>query len=82
MLSTVTDKGQITLPKPLRDQLGIRTGSKIEFAPQPDGSVRMRVLARGAANLFGLLAAPGERSRSVEEIDAGTTAAVKARRGR
>jgi AbrB family looped-hinge helix DNA binding protein len=81
MLSTVTDKGQITLPKALRDRLGIRPGSKVEFALQSDDSVRLRVLARGSAGLFGLLAAPGEPARSIEDIDAGIAAAV-ARRSR
>ncbi len=79
MFSTVTDKGQITLPKALRDKLGIRPGSKVEFALQPDDSVRMRVLARGSAGLFGLLAVPGEAARSLDEIDAGLTAAVRKR---
>lgn len=84
MLSTVTDKGQITLPKVLREQLGIRAGSKVEFALQPDNTVRLRVLARGSTGLFGLLAIPGEAARSLEEIDAGVTAAVnqRARTGR
>jgi len=76
VLSTVTDKGQITLPKALRDKLGIRPGSKVEFALQPDKTVRMRVLKRGSAGLFGLLAVPGEATRSLDEIDAGVTAAV------
>jgi len=76
VLSTVTDKGQITLPKALRDKLGIRPGSKVEFALQPDETVRMRVLKRGSAGLFGLLAVPGEATRSLDEIDAGVTAAV------
>lgn len=81
MLSTVTDKGQITLPKALRDRLGIQPGSKVEFALLPDDTVRLRVLARGSAGLFGLLAVPGEAARSLDEIDAGVTAAV-ARRAR
>lgn len=79
MHSTVTDKGQVTLPKALRDQLGIGPGTKLEFVLQPDGTVRLRVLARGSANLFGLLAAPGEAARSAGQIDAGVTAAVTAR---
>ena len=79
MLSTVTDKGQITLPKALRDRLGIRPGSKVEFALQPDDTVRLRVLTRGSVGLFGLLAAPGEAARSLDDIDAGVTAAVTQR---
>jgi antitoxin PrlF len=76
MLSTVTDKGQVTLPKPIRDQLGIRAGTRIDFEVQADGSLRARVLTRGSAGLFGLVARPGEAARSLEEIDAGVTAAV------
>ena len=79
MLSTVTDKGQITLPKALRDQLGIRPGSKVEFALQSDHSVRLRVLSRGSTGLFGLLAVPGEAARPLEAIDASITAAVAQR---
>jgi AbrB family looped-hinge helix DNA binding protein len=30
MLATVTDKGQVTVPKNIRDQLHIATGSKLE----------------------------------------------------
>lgn len=29
--STVTSKGQITLPKPIRQRLGIQTGTRIRF---------------------------------------------------
>jgi AbrB family looped-hinge helix DNA binding protein len=35
--STVTSKGQITLPKPIRQRLGIRTGSRIRFLVDAHG---------------------------------------------
>jgi AbrB family looped-hinge helix DNA binding protein len=35
--ATVSSKGQITLPKALRERLGIRTGSKIRFAMTSSG---------------------------------------------
>ena len=35
--ATVSSKGQITLPKALRDHLGIQTGSKIRFSLAPNG---------------------------------------------
>lgn len=79
MLSTMTDKGQITLPKPIRDQLGIVPGSKLSFEVQPDNSLRVRVLARGSKGLFGLLAVSGEIPLTLEEMDAGVTQAVAAR---
>jgi AbrB family looped-hinge helix DNA binding protein len=76
MVVTVTDKGQLTVPKSVRDRLGIRPGTKIDFEILADGSVRMRVLTRGAAGLYGLLQRRGERSRSVEEMDRGIGDAV------
>lgn len=79
MLSTMTDKGQITLPKPIRDQLGIVPGSKLSFEVQPDNSLRVRVLARGSKGLFGLLAVSGKIPLTLEEMDAGVTQAVAAR---
>ena len=79
MFSTVTDKGQVTLPKAIRDRLGIRPGTRIDFEVQPDDTLRVRVLVRGSAGLFGLVARPGEAAKSLEVIDAGVAAAVAER---
>jgi AbrB family looped-hinge helix DNA binding protein len=38
--ATVTSKGQITLPKSLRSQLGLRTGSRIRFSLHPRGGFK------------------------------------------
>lgn len=43
MSATVTSKGQVTIPKPVRDLLGIAPGTRVEFRRASDGSV---VLAR------------------------------------
>lgn len=43
MSNTVSSKGQVTIPKPVRDLLGIGPGSKVDFRRAADGSV---VLAR------------------------------------
>lgn len=40
--TSVTSKGQVTIPKEVRQQLGIRQGSRIEFALAGD-HVEMRV---------------------------------------
>lgn len=39
MTTTVTAKGQVTIPKPVRDLLGIVPGSKVDFRRAADGSV-------------------------------------------
>lgn len=39
MAATVTAKGQITIPKRVRDALGVKPGSKIEFKPLEDGHI-------------------------------------------
>jgi antitoxin PrlF len=39
MTSTITRKGQVTIPKPVRDHLGIGPGSQIAFRRADDGSI-------------------------------------------
>ncbi|HYW64197.1 MAG TPA: AbrB/MazE/SpoVT family DNA-binding domain-containing protein, partial [Bradyrhizobium sp.] len=39
MTPTVTKKGQVTIPKPVRDHLGIRPGSKVAFRSGTDGVI-------------------------------------------
>lgn len=56
-VTSVTSKGQVTIPKELRQQLGIRQGSRIEFSLVGD-HVEMRVRsspAGGDSSGFGML---------------------------
>nr|CAD6602906.1 AbrB/MazE/SpoVT family DNA-binding domain-containing protein [Rhizobium sp. TCK] len=39
MTTTVTTKGQVTIPKAVRDLLGIAPGTKVDFQRHADGSV-------------------------------------------
>jgi antitoxin PrlF len=39
MAMTLTTKGQVTIPKPIRDRLGIGPGSAVEFEIGQDGRV-------------------------------------------
>jgi len=42
-LATLTNKGQVTIPKPVRDSLGLHIGDKIKFIINfhPSGSRRL-----------------------------------------
>jgi AbrB family looped-hinge helix DNA binding protein len=42
MANTLTSKGQVTIPKPIRDYLGLEAGDAVEFEYAEDGSVRLR----------------------------------------
>lgn len=70
MIATLTSKGQLTLPKAIRERLGLVVGSKLDFSIEADGSLRVRSLRRGAASLFGLLHSPDRAASSVNEMNA------------
>jgi antitoxin PrlF len=40
--ATITSKGQVTIPKRIRDELGLTAGTEIEFSIQEDGTIRVR----------------------------------------
>ena len=42
MATTVTSKGQVTIPKRMRDLLGIQPGSAVDFELTPAGEVVLR----------------------------------------
>lgn len=77
--ATVSEKGQVTLPKHLRDRLGIRPGSRLEFRLAADGSLQVQLMAVGSSALFGLLARSGDTARTLPEMDAAVTEVVRAR---
>lgn len=39
MSTTVTAKGQVTIPKAVRDLLGLRAGTRVDFHRTADGNV-------------------------------------------
>jgi AbrB family looped-hinge helix DNA binding protein len=39
MESAITVKGQATIPKAIRDHLGLKPGDRVKFFVHPDGSV-------------------------------------------
>ncbi len=43
MKATVTSKGQVTIPKPIRDRLGISTGVELDFREEKGRIIAERV---------------------------------------
>jgi AbrB family looped-hinge helix DNA binding protein len=46
MVVRVTSKGQVTIPKRVRELLNIQPGSAVEFHRDPDGRITLRGVGR------------------------------------
>jgi AbrB family looped-hinge helix DNA binding protein len=68
--ATVTSKGQLTLPKAIRDLLRLGAGDRVDFIVKDDGTVVLRPATVDVRELKGLLHRKGRTSLSVEEMNA------------
>ena len=57
--STVTSKGQITIPKVVREVLHLDVGDTVYFDLRPDGTVVLMARNAPVESLFGLLKRTG-----------------------
>jgi len=66
----LTSKSQVTLPKAVRDYLGVSPGQEIDYETLPDGRVVIFAVPRVAAqdNPFKQLLGIGVRKRPTDEI--------------
>jgi antitoxin PrlF len=79
--ASVTSKGQITIPKAIRDLLQVKTGDRVDFVVA-DGSVVLRPGTLDLGSLRGLLHRPGRKPISLGEMDAAISKAhARGRRG-
>ena len=69
-LATITTKGQVTIPKSVRDSLMLSTGDKIEFVVTNKREALIRPVSKKVDDVFGILHKPGRKTVSVEEMDA------------
>jgi antitoxin PrlF len=73
--ATVTSKGQITLPKRLRDQLGLKQGSRIRFRLSARRRFEGEPIVLDLEDLWALADQGPRATMTTEEMDA-----AKARR--
>jgi AbrB family looped-hinge helix DNA binding protein len=68
MIATLTSKGQLTLPKAVRDKLGLRSGDRLDCVVKDGGLIEIIPLKRPASELRGILPKP-EKTVSLEEME-------------
>jgi AbrB family looped-hinge helix DNA binding protein len=68
--ATLTSKGQLTLPKAIRDLLRLGVGDRVDFVVKDDATVILRPATSDVRELKGLLYRKGRKALSVEAMNA------------
>ena len=66
--ATLTSKGQTTIPKEIRDELGMKPGDRMTFTLMPDATVIIRVKNKNISDLAGALFKKGRETVPVEQL--------------
>ena len=72
---TLTSKGQTTVPKKVREALGLKPGDVLRWTVE-DGRAVVRAKNRSIREFAGMLHRPGMRALSLQEIDDAIAAAA------
>lgn len=79
-LGKVTSKGQTTVPKEVRDFLGLEEGSQVEWTLDEEGKATVKPRTLRAVDLLGILGPPPNgRHVTIAEMNAATGEAVSKR---
>jgi len=68
--ATLTSKGQITIPKAVRDSLHLRCGDRIAFVVHGQSEAIMKPITRSVDDVFGKLHDPAQPRMTVDEMNA------------
>ena len=66
----MTSKGQVTIPKVIRERLGLEAGVTLHFWVDPTGRIVVTPLTLGLDDLIGILPKP-KRPLTIDEINEG-----------
>ncbi len=66
-VATMTSKGQITLPRDVRDDLNLKEGDRVSFEKIGESYV-LRPQNKSVMELAGILHVPGEKALTIEEM--------------
>ena len=84
--ATLTSKGQTTIPKDIRDALGLKPSDELRFTLLTDGTVIMRAKRRDIADMAGAWKLPAPVVRDIKDAhrttDAVQSAPASARAGK
>ncbi|TFH14899.1 MAG: AbrB/MazE/SpoVT family DNA-binding domain-containing protein [Lentisphaerales bacterium] len=78
--ATLTSKGQITIPKSIRESLHLHTGDRVAFLVHGDAEAVLKPVTKSVDEVFGTLRDKAQPRRSIEEMNAAVAKRMRARR--
>ncbi len=67
--STITSKGQTTVPAEIRALVDAKPGTRLVWSAMPDGTIIVRAKTRSLADMAGLLKAPKGKRISIDGMN-------------
>lgn len=67
--STITSKGQTTVPRKVREQLGAGPGTRLVWHVMPGGGLLVRAKTHSVLDLAGMLKSPRKKPASIEAMN-------------
>ncbi len=68
VIATLTSKGQITVPKAVRDSLNLRTGDRVAFRMHGTTEAVLKPITKSVDQVFGLLHRSGQSAKTVDDM--------------
>ena len=78
-LATLTSKGQVTIPKVIRESLRLHAGDKLEFFITEQNEALLRPITKKVDDVFGRLHKTGRKRVSVDKMNEGIKQRMRAR---
>jgi AbrB family looped-hinge helix DNA binding protein len=67
--ATITSKGQVTIPKIIRDILNLHSGDKIDFIVKENGETILKPISQKVDDVFGILSKKNNKPIKVDEMN-------------
>ena len=68
--STITTKGQTTVPQPIREALQTQPGTRLTWNVLPDGTIVVRAKNKSILDMAGMVKVPKGKRVSVQDMNA------------
>lgn len=70
-IAKITSKGQVTIPKKIRDRLGLTAGDNLNFEIDSEGKITIQPEKGNPDTAYGILHRDQQETLTVEEMDSG-----------